>query len=134
MDKIVLTRSDFEERNGRLEYSGTLDLATTIEASVEIDKDLGVVWFQRLFVRGSIRALAGSSISAGEGISAGWGISTRLGSISAKLRVKAGARIAAGIDRLGDEVDTVSAQAIEGAVVCGKQEIVSEPSKKPTTA
>ena len=68
MKKILLTKHDFDAQGY---YCGELDLSQVLEASIEIEGDLGCCRFRRsLHVRGSIHTRAGSGISAGEGISA----------------------------------------------------------------
>ena len=91
---MKLTKKDF--KNG--EYIGEIDFTKRYEGSIEIEGSLGWVRFKRLWVSGQIVAERGTGISAGEGISAGTGISAGEG-ISAKLTLKVGYRVFAGISR-----------------------------------
>ena len=115
---MKLIKKDF--KNG--EYIGEIDFTTKYEGSIEIEGGLGWVKFKRLWASGRIVAERGTSISAGEGIwagtgiSAGWGISAGEG-ISAKLTLKVGYRVFAGISRWVKNPTTEQLQ-----IKCGKFE------------
>ena len=88
---LNITKADLNERN---EYIGATDVSD-FAGHIEIAADLGRVKFKAsIAVKGRIRALAGSGISAGDGISAGSGISAGLSVaakwIEARLRIFAG--------------------------------------------
>ena len=88
---LNITKADLNERN---EYIGATDVSD-FAGHIEIAADLGRVKFKAsIAVKGRIRALAGSGISAGDGISAGSGISAGDG-ISAGSGISAGLSVAA---------------------------------------
>ena len=97
---MKLTKKDF--KNG--EYIGEIDFTTKYEGSIEIEGGLGWVKFKRLQVSGSIVADRGTGISAGT-------------SISAKLTLKVGYRIFAGISQWVKNPTTDQLQ-----IKCGKFE------------
>ena len=73
MEIITITKSDLNEDN---EYKkGNIGTYSEHEdVHVEIEANLGWVIFKGLYIKGRIKALAGSGIKAGWGIEAGYGI------------------------------------------------------------
>ena len=95
MQTIKLTSKDFKKGDRYYsEYVGK-EIAINADVSVEIEGNLGWVKFDRLYVKGSIVAAAGTGIEAGGGIKAGEGIEAGWG-------IKAGEGIEAGwgIDKI----------------------------------
>ena len=88
MEIITITKSDLNEDN---EYKkGNIGTYSEHEdVHVEIEANLGWVIFKGLYIKGRIKALAGSGIKAGEGINAGEGIEAGWG-IEAGYGIKAG--------------------------------------------
>ena len=89
MKTLTLTAKDFTDRNGRNEYTGKTDVAN-YDGNIEIEGDLGYLWFRNLRATGHISIEAGSFIKAGESINAGE-------SIEAGSFIKAGMGIVAGL-------------------------------------
>ena len=91
METIKLTKKDF---NGKNEFIGDESILD-FNGNLEIEENLGIVFFKYLNIKGYIYAKAGSGITAGWGITAGleitagWGINCKL-KLSAKLRIFAG--------------------------------------------
>ena len=91
MKTLKLTSKDFKKKEGNYwsDYIGKEKVDGEADISIEIEANLGWVRFDRLWVKGSIIALAGSGIEAGSVIKAGWGIKAGEG-------IKAGSGIEAG--------------------------------------
>ena len=94
MEIITITKSDLNEDN---EYKkGNIGTYSEHEdVHVEIEANLGWVIFKGLYIKGRIKALAGSGIKAGWGIEAGSGIEAGEG-IEAGSGIRAGWGIEAG--------------------------------------
>ena len=94
LEILKITKADIQDG----EYiKGAVDF----DGNVEIDENLGYVFFASLKATGYIYAKAGCGIKAGEGIEVGWGIKAGEGievgwGIEAGWGIKAGAGIEAG--------------------------------------
>ena len=120
MKTLKLTSKDFKKKEGNYwsDYIGKEKVDGEADISIEIEANLGWVRFDRLWVKGSIIALAGSGIEAGSGIKAGWGIEAGEG-ITCKLSLNVAYRIFAGLAIWLSKSEITEARK---TITCGKLE------------
>jgi hypothetical protein len=130
MKTLKLGKDDFKKRKDSYlsDYIGKEDISD-FDGYLEIEANLGWVFFQSVKVSGGLGIEAGSGIEAGWGIKAGWGIEAGSGikaglgieaglGIACKLSLKCSYRIFAGLalwkKEVSDEEKTVSCKRLEG--------------------
>lgn len=113
MTDRILTRADFEEKDGELYFDSDL----VVDGNLDIDGNLGIVHFRfGVSATKSITISAGSAISAGKGISAGEGINTFRGDIMAQS--VSCLRVAVGFNSTKEYV--IAAKVQKGTVILGR--------------
>ena len=134
MKTLKLGKDDFKKRENSYlsDYIGAENIAD-FDGHLEIEGDLGWVFFESVKVAGSLGIEAGSGIKAGEGIEAGWGIKAGF-SIHCKLSLKANLRIFAGLCMwrfpYPEEREIVCTELKSGTVAFGTLKLIEAPKKE----